>query len=203
MRIPLAILLDRTAGLRLICGDHLAVWQLGREVHPHLAIGGLHAVNELEAADLSPALRVIAAGDGALVASEVVVAGIASSRLVEPEEPGCRLAGFSVVAAGCGDIALSPGAGVGRHAGWQRLATRGHHTGVSDDNRDLAAFILQGAGRRRVGRAGESGECEETNQKRSENSLPIDVVAHDIPPSPQIGVNPDRRATDPGFSKCY
>ncbi len=186
MRIPPAVFLDYAAGLRLICGDHLAVWQLGREVHLHLALGSLHAVCQLEAADLSPALRVIAAGDGALVASEVVVAGIASSRLVEPEEPGCRLAGFSVVAAGCGDIALSPGAGVGRHAGWQRLATRGHHAGVGDSDGDIVSGNLHLAGRRRVGRAGEADEKEKTDQKRSENPPPVTTIlrAHDEPPSP-------------------
>ncbi len=172
-------------------------------MHPHLATSGFHLVHQLEVADLSPSLRVIAAGDCPRVTPEVVVADPPGLRVGEPEEPGCRLANGGVVTAGCSDIARPPGTGIRHHAG-RRLLADEDHAGVGNGEHDVVAIDLSRAGRRRVGRrAGEADEKEKTDQKRSENPLPIDMVAHDIPPSPQIGVNPDRRATELGFSKCY
>ena len=186
MRIPLAILFNLTTGLRLIGGNDLATWQLGREVHPHLAACGFHSVNELEGADLRPGPLIVLAGDGTRVGAEVIIADPASDRLVKSDKPLGLLASRGIIAARGSDIARTAGSGIGRHASRRLRAVRPDHAGIGDGNGDLASGNLHLAGRRRVGRAG--GEGDEGTKDIKEGALPVTTVlrAHDEPPSPQM-----------------
>lgn len=187
MGIPLPILFDSAAGLRLIGGNDLAVRQLGGEVHAHFTIGGLHAVSKLEGADLRPGPLIVPAGDGPLVVSEITVAHPPLFRTGELEEPPGRLAGRTVVTAGSRDVAGALGSGISHHAS-RRLCTIGpDHAGIGDGDGVLVSRNMHLAARRRVGRAGGEGdESKETKDIGKEDALPVTTVlrAHDEPPSP-------------------